>query len=107
MHSRRDPRQSIRYLGWPAAKRIGSIDIFTCHFHQKPEFMIIGGWPNGAPIAIDIEAQRGTVWYLANETIRNRPLRASAINVVSRLILRCNVASKKSRVQLQPCIPKK
>ena len=69
--------------------------------------MIKGSCPNGAPIATDIEAQKGTVWYLAHETIRNRPIRTFAIDVVSRLIFRCNVVSKNSRIQLQPCIHQK
>jgi hypothetical protein len=42
-------------------------------------FVIVGGCPNGDPIAIDIASDPGSVWYISHETMSGSPLRDVAI----------------------------
>jgi hypothetical protein len=44
-------------------------------------FVIIGGCPNGDPIAIDVANEPGSVWYIDHETMSERPVREIAIRV--------------------------
>lgn len=43
--------------------------------------MIVGGCPNGDPIAIDVANESGSVWYIDHETMSERPVREAAIRV--------------------------
>jgi hypothetical protein len=43
--------------------------------------MIVGGCPNGDPIAIDVAYEPGSVCYLWHETMSDRPIRETAIRV--------------------------
>jgi hypothetical protein len=47
----------------------------------KHGFMIIGGCPNGDPVAIDIRDNIGSVWYIGHESMHSTPLRSIAIRV--------------------------
>ena len=48
-------------------------------------FMIVGGCPNGDPIALDIADDVGSVWYLGHETMHKTPLREIAVRVADDL----------------------
>jgi hypothetical protein len=48
-------------------------------------FMIVGGCPNGDPIALDVAEDAGSVWYLDHETMHDTPLRSVAIRVAGDL----------------------
>lgn len=51
----------------------------------KSGFMIVGGCPNGDPIALDIADDVGSVWYLSHETLYDAPLRSIAARVADNL----------------------
>ena len=44
-------------------------------------FVLIGGCPNGDPIAIDVADEPGTVWYICHETMHGRPVREVSVRV--------------------------
>ena len=46
-------------------------------------FVIIGGCPNGDPIAVDVANEPGSVWYIDHETMSERPIRDVAIRVAA------------------------
>ncbi len=48
-------------------------------------FVLIGGCPNGDPIAIDVTGDPGTVWYICHETMHGRPLREVSVRVAADL----------------------
>jgi hypothetical protein len=48
-------------------------------------FILVGGCPNGDPIAIDVADQLGTVWYICHETMHGRPLREVSVRVAGDL----------------------
>ena len=52
---------------------------------EKSGFMIVGFCPNGDPIAIDIGAEMGSVWYMDHETMATDLLRSAAIRVTDNL----------------------
>ncbi len=45
--------------------------------------MLIGGCPNGDPIAIDIADDMGSVWYLDHTSMHNSPPRSVAVRVAN------------------------
>jgi hypothetical protein len=46
-------------------------------------FVLIGGCPNGDPIAIDVADQPGTVWYICHETMHDSPVREVSVRVAA------------------------
>jgi len=48
-------------------------------------FIVVGGCPNGDPIAIDLDDEPGTVWYICHETMHSEPLREVAVRVAEDL----------------------
>ena len=44
-------------------------------------FVVIGGCPNGDPIAVDVADQPGSVWYISHELMSDRPVREAAVRV--------------------------
>jgi hypothetical protein len=44
-------------------------------------FVLVGGCPNGDPIAIDVADEPGSVWYICHETMSDRPVRQVSIRV--------------------------
>lgn len=46
-------------------------------------FVIIGGCPNGDPIAIDVADEAGSVWYLSHEAMSDGPVRDAAVRVAT------------------------
>lgn len=48
-------------------------------------FVVIGGCPNGDPIAIDVTCEPGSVWYICHETMSARPVRETSIRVAKDL----------------------
>jgi hypothetical protein len=44
-------------------------------------FIIVGGCPNGDPVAMDVKEKPGTIWYLSHEQMHSAPLRKVAIMV--------------------------
>ncbi len=51
----------------------------------KSGFLVVGGCPNGDPIAVDIADDPGSVWYLDHETLYDTPLRSIAVRVAGSL----------------------
>lgn len=49
------------------------------------DFVIVGGCPNGDPIAIDVADEPGSVWYICHETMFDRPVRQASIRVAKDL----------------------
>ena len=49
----------------------------------KHGFMLIGGCPNGDPIALDIADDRGSVWYISHTSMHTRKLRSVSIRVAN------------------------
>jgi hypothetical protein len=43
--------------------------------------MIVGGCPNGDPIAVDVADEPGSVWYVSHEDMSEGPVREAAIRV--------------------------
>ena len=52
---------------------------------EKSGFLIVGFCPSGDPIAIDIGAEMGSVWYMDHETMAADNLRSEAIRVADNL----------------------
>ncbi len=52
---------------------------------EKSGFLIVGSCPNGDPIALDIGADMGSVWYMDHETMAADLLRSAAIRVADNL----------------------
>ena len=48
-------------------------------------FILIGGCPNGDPIAMDVRDQVGSIWYIGHETMYCTPLREIAAKVAEDL----------------------
>jgi hypothetical protein len=48
-------------------------------------FIVIGGCPNGDPIAIDVAYEPGSVWYICHETMSAGPVREASIRVAKDL----------------------
>src|SRR5689334_6814337 len=48
-------------------------------------FLIVGGCPNGDPIALDLRDDVGSVWYLSHEEMHDTPLRTIAIRVADNI----------------------
>lgn len=48
-------------------------------------FVLIGGCPNGDPIALDVASKPGSVWYISHEMISDAPLREVSICVAEDL----------------------
>ncbi|MDY3557455.1 hypothetical protein R5W24_006646, partial [Gemmata sp. JC717] len=48
-------------------------------------FVLIGGCPNGDPIAIDVADAPGTVWYICHEAMHGRPVREVSVRVAADL----------------------
>jgi hypothetical protein len=48
-------------------------------------FILVGGCPNGDPIAIDVAAEPGTVWYICHEMMHDTPLREVSVRVAEDL----------------------
>jgi hypothetical protein len=48
-------------------------------------FVVVGGCPNGDPIAIDVADEPGSVWYICHETMSDQPVRQASIRVAKDL----------------------
>jgi hypothetical protein len=48
-------------------------------------FVVIGGCPNGDPIAVDVADDPGTVWYICHEVMHSKPLREVSVRVAENL----------------------
>ncbi len=48
-------------------------------------FILVGGCPNGDPIAIDVADEPGTVWYICHETMHGKPVREVSVRVAGDL----------------------
>jgi hypothetical protein len=48
-------------------------------------FIIVGGCPNGDPIAVDLRDDSGSVWYVSHESDANGDLRAISVRVADSL----------------------
>ena len=44
-------------------------------------FVIVGGCPNGDPIAVDVADEPGSLWYVSHERMSDGPLRDAAVRV--------------------------
>ena len=49
-------------------------------------FILVGGCPNGDPIAIDVTDAPGTVWYICHEKMHGRPVREVSVRVAADLV---------------------
>jgi hypothetical protein len=54
-------------------------------FARANGLIVVGGCPNGDPIAIDLADEPGSVWYICHETMSARPVREVSIRVASDL----------------------
>src|SRR5262249_29099345 len=48
-------------------------------------FIVVGGCPNGDPIAVDVADEPGSVWYICHETMSAGPVRRASIRVAKDL----------------------
>lgn len=48
-------------------------------------FVLVGGCPNGDPIAIDVADEAGAVWYICHETMHGQPVREVSVRVAAGL----------------------
>lgn len=56
-----------------------SSDYGFCPLEHR--FLVIGGCPNGDPIAVDIGDDMGSAWYIDHESMYNSPPRSIAVRV--------------------------
>jgi hypothetical protein len=52
---------------------------------RRNGFIIVGGCPNGDPIAIDVAKEPGSVWFICHETMSAGPVREASIRVAKDL----------------------
>jgi len=52
---------------------------------QDAGFIFVGYCANGDPIAVDVEEDKGSIWYIGYEVMHSKPLRQIAIRVADNL----------------------